>query len=269
MDSSISILFLGDVVGKPGRRAVTKYLKDEARPHADVIIVNVENCAHGFGVTEANVKELHAAGVQVMTGGNHTFDRREIFNFIDNYPFVVRPGNYPVATAGSGIYVHTAGDTKVAVINLLGRVFMEPLRSPFEIADELIAKAQESTNIIFLDFHAEATAEKVALAHYVDGRISCMVGTHTHIQTADERVLPKGMAYITDAGCCAPIHSVIGMDYEAVYRRLIEQMPARFEVAAGPALATGVFVKVDKASGKALSIERVRYEETDVALDFK
>ncbi len=265
MDSSITILFLGDVVGKPGRRAVASFLGSEAKPQSDVVIVNAENMAHGFGVTETNVKELLEAGADILTGGNHTFDRKEIFGFIAQYPTMIRPANYPEGTPGAGMYIHTVGDTKVAVINLLGRVFMDAMRSPFQIADELIEKAKKETNIIFVDMHAEATAEKVALGWYLDGRVSAVVGTHTHVQTADERILPKGTAYITDAGCCAPINSVIGMDFDAVFRRMIQQLPARFEVAIGPAAACGVTIKIDRESGKAISIERVRYVETDNA----
>lgn len=265
MDSSITILFLGDVVGKPGRRAVTRYLASEGRQQADLVIVNAENMAHGFGMTEPNIKELLDAGADILTGGNHTFDRKELFGFLSHYPSVLRPANYPEGTPGTGYYVHTIGDTKVAVINLLGRVFMEPLRSPFHIADELVAQARCETNIIFVDMHAEATAEKVAMGWYLDGRVSAVVGTHTHVQTADERVLPKGTAYITDAGCCGPIESVIGMAFDAVFRRLVQQLPARFEVAEGPAAVSGVAITIDKASGRATAIKRVRFEEKQEA----
>jgi metallophosphoesterase (TIGR00282 family) len=262
MDSSITILFLGDVVGKPGRRAVTRYLASEGRPQADLVIVNAENMAHGFGMTEANIKELLDAGADVLTGGNHTFDRKELSAVLPNYPSVLRPANYPEGTPGTGYYIATVGDTKIAIINLLGRVFMEPLRSPFLLADELVEKAREETNIIFLDMHAEATAEKVAMGWYLDGKVSAVVGTHTHVQTADEHILPKGTAYITDAGCCGPMNSVIGMSFEAVFRRLVQQMPARFEVAEGPAAVCGVFVTIDRESGRGLKIERVRFEES-------
>jgi metallophosphoesterase (TIGR00282 family) len=265
MNSSITILFLGDVVGKPGRRAVTRYLASEGRKQADLVIVNAENMAHGFGLTEANIKELLDAGADILTGGNHTFDRKELISILPNYPSVLRPANYPEGTPGTGMYIHTVGDTKVAVINLLGRVFMDPLRSPFHVADELVEQARQETNIIFVDMHAEATAEKVALGWYLDGRVSAVVGTHTHIQTADEHILPKGTAYITDAGCCGPVNSVIGMAFDAVFRRLIQQLPARFEVAEGPAAACGVLVEVDVETGKARNIKRIRYEEKSEA----
>lgn len=265
MHSSITILFLGDVVGKPGRRAVAKYLASNGKPHVDVVVVNAENMAHGFGMTELNVKELLEAGADVLTGGNHTFDRKEVFSFMPQYPNVLRPANYPEGTAGHGLYLHTIGGTKIAIINLLGRVFMDPLRSPFHVADELVAIARSETNLIFVDMHAEASAEKVAMGWYLDGRVSAVVGTHTHVQTADERILPKGTAYITDAGCCGPVNSVIGMDLHAVFRRLVEQLPARFEVAEGPAQVCGVVVRIDKATGNAISIERVRYAEPEAA----
>ena len=267
MNSRISILFLGDIVGRPGRRVVTSYLSSSERPQADFIIVNVENSAHGFGVTEQNIQEIYDAGAHVLTGGNHTFDRKETLAFIDNYPHMLRPANYPEKTPGHGMCIYDLGEHKVAVINLLGRVFMEPMRSPFHVADELIEEARKQTNIIFVDMHAEATAEKVAIGLYLDGRVSAVAGTHTHVQTADERILPKGTAYITDAGCCGPMHSVIGMDSVAVFRRLIDQLPSRFEVAAGPAAVSGVFVEVDASSGKALSINRVRHEEAEVPED--
>jgi metallophosphoesterase (TIGR00282 family) len=263
MSSTLSILFLGDVVGRPGRRVVSKFLASAKRPKTDLTIVNVENSAHGFGLTEQNLKEFVDAGIDVLTGGNHTFDRKEVFNFIDKYPMLLRPANYPEGTPGRGCGVFTIGDTKVAVINLLGRVFMEPLRSPFSVADELVEHVRHQADVIFVDMHAEATAEKVAMGRYLDGRVSVVVGTHTHVQTADEHILPNGTAYITDAGCCAPVDSIIGMDYGAVHRRLVEQLPAKFEVASGRAAACGVVVKVDKKTGKAISIERVRFEEAD------
>jgi 2',3'-cyclic-nucleotide 2'-phosphodiesterase len=267
MNSSISILFLGDVVGRPGRRVVSRFLGSDQRPDADLIIINAENSAHGFGVTEQNIKELFEAGAHVLTGGNHTFDRKEVFSLLENYPFVLRPANYPENTAGRGLCIYPLGDIRVAVINLLGRVFMEPMRSPFHIADELVAQAKTQTDIIFVDMHAEATAEKIALALYLDGRVSAVAGTHTHVQTADERILPQGTAFITDAGCCGPRNSVIGMDQQAVFRRLIQQLPSRFEVASGPASACGILVKVDTKTGKALAIERIHYEEAYVPED--
>lgn len=261
MNSSIKILFFGDIIGKPGRRALVKYLKNN-KNGADLIIANAENAAHGFGVQEQHIIELQEAGVQVFTGGNHTFDRREIFEFMERYPRVLRPANYPEGTPGRGSCVVQLGNCKVAVMNLHGRVFMEPLGSPFLWADKLIEDLRRETNIIFVDFHAEATAEKQALGWYLDGRVSVIVGTHTHVQTADERILPKGTAYITDAGACSPMNSVIGMEIEGVYRRLVKQLPSRFEVAAGKAAVCGIEAIVDTQTGNALEIKRIRFEET-------
>lgn len=260
MSETINILFFGDVIGKPGRRALVSFLKS-CRDKADLIIANVENAAHGFGVQETHISELSSAGVMVFSGGNHTFDRREIFDFIDKYPGLLRPANYPDGTPGKGHLLYELPDCKVGIINLHGRVFMEPLRSPFLIADEILEEMRKETQIIFVDIHAEATAEKMAMGWYLDGRVSAVIGTHTHVQTADERLLPKGTAYLTDAGACGPMNGVIGMQLDGVFRRMVQQLPSRFEVAEGQAAACGVAIEVDKASGRALSITRIRYEE--------
>ncbi|MBY0548258.1 MAG: TIGR00282 family metallophosphoesterase [Candidatus Obscuribacterales bacterium] len=261
MNKTIKILFFGDIIGKPGRRALVKYLKSN-KSGADLIIANAENAAHGFGVQEQHIIELQDAGVQVFTGGNHTFDRREIFEFVERYPYVLRPANYPDGTPGRGSCVIDIGPCKIGVLNLHGRVFMEPLGSPFLFADKIIEELQRETTIIFVDFHAEATAEKQALGWYLDGRVSVVVGTHTHVQTADERILPKGTAYITDAGACSPINSVIGMELDGVFRRMVKQLPSRFEVAAGKAAVCGIEATVDVETGKAIGIKRIRFEET-------
>jgi 2',3'-cyclic-nucleotide 2'-phosphodiesterase len=260
---TITILFLGDIIGKPGRRVVRRFLaRLEAKP--DLIVANVENAAHGFGVTEGNLQELKECGVQVFSGGNHTFDRKETFSFINREPFLLRPENYPAGTPGTGHCVITLeSGIKVAVLNLLGRIFMEPLSSPYLVADELLPKLAEQADITFVDFHAEATAEKVAMGWYLDGRCSAVVGTHTHVQTADERILPNGTAYLTDAGCCGPANGVIGMDRENVFRRMIQQLPARFEVAPGPAMVNGARITINTTNARAVSIERVHYMETE------
>lgn len=260
MSQTLKVLFFGDVIGKPGRRALLTYLKNH-RPEADLIIANVENAAHGFGIQEQHVIELNQAGVMVFSGGNHTFDRKEIFDFMDKYPNLLRPANYPDGTPGRGHMLLDIADCKVGIINLHGRVFMEPLRSPFVIADEIINELHRETKIIFVDIHAEATAEKMAMGWYLDGRVSAVVGTHTHVQTADERILPQGTAYLTDAGACGPMNSVIGMQFDGVFRRMVKQLPSRFEVAEGPAAVCGVSVIIDKTSGKAMEISRIRFEE--------
>lgn len=265
--TNITIVFLGDVIGKPGRRVVTEYVR-QLSPKPDLIIANVENAAHGFGTTESNLEELRQAGIKAFTGGNHTFDRKEIHEFIDRQQFVVRPANYPDGTPGCGsCIVELDNGLKVGIINLLGRVFMEPLESPFLVADELLKEMRNHTNTILLDMHAEATAEKVAMGWYVDGRVSAVVGTHTHVQTADERILPNGTAFITDVGCCGPRDGVIGMDKEGVFRRMIKQLPTRFEVAPGPASASGVILKIDIQTGKTTSIDRIRYDEQNGLLE--
>lgn len=258
--SSISVLFLGDVIGKPGRRAVGSYLSNlSTRPN--FIVANVENAAHGFGIAQIQLEELRATGITIFSGGNHTFDRKEVFSFIDTEPYLLRPANYPAGTPGKGFCIQELDGIKLAVLNLQGRVFMEPLRSPFLVADELLETISKQTKLILVDIHAEATAEKVAMGWYLDGRVSAVLGTHTHVQTADERILPEGTAYLTDAGCCGPTDGVIGMDRPGVFRRLIDQLPSKFEVAPGPAMVNGVMLKLNTSSGKALSIDRVHWEE--------
>lgn len=262
-NNSFKIVFLGDVVGKPGCRVIKHFLAEEAS--ADLVIANVENASRGFGVTESNIQEIKSAGVQLFTGGNHTFDRKEIFQFIDSEPFLLRPANYPDGTPGKGhcVYELESG-LKFGVLNLMGRVFMEPLASPFLVADQLIPIIAEQTNLILVDMHAEATAEKVAMGWYLDGRVSAVVGTHTHVQTADERILPHGTAYITDVGCCGPADGVIGMERESVFRRMVKQLPTRLEVAPGPAMVNGVAITLDTRTGKATKIERLHYRESEI-----
>jgi metallophosphoesterase (TIGR00282 family) len=259
---SIKILFLGDVIGKPGRAVIKRYLS-EAKPEVDLVIANVENAAHGFGVAQSNLTELREAGVVAFTGGNHTFDRKETFGFVDQEMNLVRPANYPIGTPGKGFCIVEVAGAKLAILNLMGRVFMEPLDSPFLVADQMLNLIKQTTALVFVDVHAEATAEKSALGWYLDGRVAAIVGTHTHVQTADERILPNGTAFITDVGCCGPINSVIGMDRGAVLRRMVQQLPTRLEVASGPAMLNGVITEIDVDSAKALAIERVQFCDQD------
>ncbi|MBX9670222.1 MAG: TIGR00282 family metallophosphoesterase [Candidatus Obscuribacterales bacterium] len=258
-NNSISILFLGDIIGKPGREFVVKYVTDRiASAHPpDLVIANVENSAHGFGVTEKVLREFVAAGIKVFSGGNHTFDKKEIFEFIDRYPTLLRPANYPPDTPGRGFCVVEISGVRVGVVNIMGRIFMEPLQSPFLVADQIVAELQSQCDAILVDIHAEATAEKVAMGLYLDGRVSAVVGTHTHVQTADQRVLPGGTAYITDVGCCGPANGVIGMDKDAVFRRMVKQLPTRLDIAKGTAQLNGVQIEVDRSTGRATGIERV------------
>ncbi len=262
---SIKILFLGDIVGKPGRRVVKNYLSARAKSGdmPDLVIANAENASHGYGITESNITELKEAGVGVFTGGNHTFDRKETLEYIEKNKLLLRPANYPEGTPGAGWGIYEVNGHKLGIINVMGRVYMEPLSSPFLIAEELVAKISEETNLIFVDIHAEATAEKIALGHYLDGRVSAVVGTHTHVQTADERILPGGTAFLTDAGCCGPINGVIGMDRDAALRRMVKQLPTRLDVATGPAQLNGVVIEIDVKTGKGLSITRVQHSETE------
>lgn len=254
------ILFIGDIVGSPGRDILHKQLPalvSEHRP--DLLIVNGENSAAGFGITPRIAEEILALGVDVITGGNHSWDRKEIFEFLPNEPRLLRPANFPAGAPGRGLYLGTTrSGTPYSVLNLQGRTFMVPLDCPFRAADEELKRLPPSTKIVFVDFHAEATSEKQAMGWYLDGRVSAVVGTHTHVAAADERVLPNGTAYITDVGMTGPHESVIGMDRNAMVKRFLDSLPARFEVAAGDVRLNGVIVDVDEATGRARSIARVR-----------
>ncbi len=251
------IVFLGDVVGKPGRRAAREFLSRlDARRDVDLVIANGENAAGGVGVTGAVARELFEAGVDVLTGGNHTWDKREGLSVVGEEEKVLRPANYPpgVAGRGWGVFRGRSG-SRYVVVSLLGRVFMTQVDCPFRWMDEALAEMKGRAAAVIVDFHAEATSEKRAMAFHLDGRVSAVVGTHTHVQTADAQLLPGGTGYITDAGMCGPSRSVIGMDPDAVLRRFVTQVPTRFEVAAGEAEAAGVLFEIDPASGACRSVE--------------
>ena len=253
------ILFIGDIVGKPGRDAalaLVPILRAEYKP--DLVIANAENIAGGWGITPPIAQMLLHGGMDVLTMGNHTWAKAEGEAVMETQARVLRPANYPPGTPGRGFGLFkTASGALVGVANLNGRTFMEPLDDPFRAADAIISEVAAHTKVIFFDFHAETTSEKVAFGWHCDGRVSAVVGTHTHIPTADERVLPGGCAYITDAGMCGPINGVIGMDKEIVLARFRTQMPHRFQVAEGPAALSGVVIDINEATGKARSIERV------------
>ena len=222
------------------------------------MIANVENSAAGFGVTPDIADDLLAYGVHVMTGGNHTWDKKEIVPYFADQPRLLRPANFPAGTAGRGVYVARATNgVPVAVINAMGRVFMTALDDPFRVVLDEIAAIRHEAKIVFVDFHAEATSEKVAMGWHLDGRATVMVGTHTHVQTADERVLPKGTAYITDVGMTGPHDSVIGVERSAILQRFLTGLPQRFETATENPRLNGVVVVADEVSGRALSIERL------------
>jgi len=259
----VRVLVLGDVMGKPGREAIKRVVpRWRAEQRADFIIVNGENCAGGKGVSTDTIREILEAGVDVVTTGNHVWDNRDVFNFIDHEPRMIRPANYPSyeAIPGKGYLIADcpALALRVGVVNLLGRVFMEPVECPFHTADRLLEEIRRETPIIFVDFHAEATSEKMAFGWHLDGRVSCVYGTHTHVPTADERILPRGTAYITDIGMTGALDSVIGVKPEQVIQRFRTNMPIRWEVAEKNVAVCGILVTVDAETGKAVAIERIR-----------
>jgi 2',3'-cyclic-nucleotide 2'-phosphodiesterase len=259
MTRPVTILCVGDVFGEPGRRAVETLLPRLRKQHEiDLAIVNVENAAAGAGVMPAMARAFLEQGVDVMTSGNHIWDKKEIIDYIVKENLLLRPANYPPGTPGYGAVVVKGGPHKVAVLNMMGRVFLPNLDCPFRKADEEIPRLREETPIIVVDMHCEATSESQAMGWYLDGRVSAVVGTHRHVQTADERILPKGTAYITDLGMTGPTDSVIGVEPAIALQRFLSQMPNRFEPAKGPAALHGAVIRIDPGTGRGLSIERVR-----------
>ncbi len=255
----MKLLFIGDVNGKVGRRMACAHLPALKAQHgADVCVVNGENAAAGFGINNAHVDELLDAGADVITSGNHIWNRKETTEFIVREPRLLRPANYPPSTPGKGVFVFESAKGRVAVVNLMGRVFMPPIECPFREADETLREIGSETKMVVVDFHAEATSEKVAMGWHLDGRVSAVLGTHTHIQTADERVLPGGTAFISDVGMTGPRNSVIGMKTAIVLDKFLSGLPRRFEVAGGEGQVNGVVVEITPDTGKALSIERVQ-----------
>jgi metallophosphoesterase (TIGR00282 family) len=255
----MNILMVGDVFGEPGRAAVKRLLPGlRQQHHIELVVANVENAAGGFGVTPQQCREFLDVGVDVMTSGNHIWDRKEIVEYIGKENLLLRPANFPAGTPGAGWVTVKAGPHKVAVLNLMGRVFMTPLDCPFRKADEVLSELRKDSAVILVDMHAEATSESVAMGWYLDGRVSAVVGTHRHVQTADERVLPGGTAYITDLGMTGPVDSVIGVDKALILQRFLTQMPIRFEAARGPAALHGVVIAVDPETGRASEIRRLR-----------
>ncbi len=262
------ILFIGDIVGSPGRKIVTERLADiVAQQKLDLVIANGENAASGFGITPRLVEELLAGGVEVVSGGNHMFDRKEILDYFPQQPRLLRPANYPDGTPGSGLYIGTARNgAGYAVLNLQGRVFMASIDCPFRTADRELARIPAEVKVVLVDMHAETTSEKECMGWYLDGRVTAVIGTHTHVATADEQVLPQGTAYITDVGMTGPHDSVIGMDKTAILRRFLDALPTRFEVASGDVQMNAVLLDVDESGGlvvngraRARSIQRVRF----------
>jgi metallophosphoesterase (TIGR00282 family) len=255
----MKILFIADIVGKPGRRAVRELLPSLVPEYSvDLVVANVENAAAGFGVTREVVEELFSYEIDVMTSGNHIWDKKEITEFMDDYESLLRPVNYPPGTPGRGsVIMPTPSGIHVGIINLMGRVFMRPIDCPFRSIDREIEKIRQKAKVILVDVHAEATSEKQALGWFLDGRVSGVVGTHTHVQTADNKVLPKGTAYITDAGMTGPHDSVIGTKKEAILERFLLQMPNKFDIAKGDVRFQAVALDIDETTGKAQGINRL------------
>jgi metallophosphoesterase (TIGR00282 family) len=260
------ILAIGDIVGHPGRRAVAALLPKLLRKcDIDFVIANAENAAGGIGVTFEVGRELLGLGIDVLTLGNHAWGKREAYDYLDSEPAIIRPANYPPGGPGRGYaLVKSRSGVTVGVVNLAGRVFSaNALDCPFRAADSIIEELSVSTRIILADFHAEATSEKVALGHYLDGRASAVFGTHTHVQTADARVLPGGTGYVTDLGMSGPEDSVIGIRKDIVVERFLTQLPSRFEVAAGPAGLHGAVFDIDAATGRTLDVRLVAILESE------
>lgn len=261
----MKILFIGDIVGNPGRRAATEFLRELNKTSTnsyDFIIANGENAAGGKGLTFEIVDQLLASGVSVITTGNHVWDQKEIFDFVDTTPQLIRPANYPTEVPGRGFTIVSSvdGQSKLAVINLAGQIFMNRYTNPFHTLDAIVDEVKSETPYIILDFHAEATSEKIAMGWHADGKVGAVVGTHTHVQTADERVLPKGTAYISDVGMTGPHDSVIGSRVDQVIESFLTMMPARFGVAKDNIKLCGVQIELDDETGLAVDIERIQYQ---------
>jgi metallophosphoesterase (TIGR00282 family) len=262
----MNILFIGDIVGRPGRELLRKGLRGLVDHHdVDFVIANVENAAAGFGITKDIGDAIRDWGVDVMTSGNHIWDKREAFDYIGAEPRLLRPANYPAGVPGRGSCVTASRDGRaVGVINVMGRVFMLNIDDPFSVVLDEIESIRHKTKVIIVDFHAEATSEKIAMGWHLDGKVTLVVGTHTHVQTADERVLPSGTAYLTDAGMTGPHDSIIGMEREPALARFLMGLPSKLEPAAGNPRLNGVLVAADDRTGRASSVTRVSYGESEL-----
>jgi metallophosphoesterase (TIGR00282 family) len=262
----MNILFIGDIVGRPGRDLVRKGLPNLVAHHAiDLVIANAENAAAGFGITREIGDSLLEYGVNVITSGNHIWDKKEAIDYIGAEPRLLRPANYPAGVPGRGAYVARTDNGKpVGVINVMGRVFMLNIDDPFAVVMREVEAIRHRTRIIVVDFHAEATSEKVAMGWHLDGKVTAVIGTHTHVQTADERVLPSGTGYITDCGMTGPHDSIIGMDTEASLARFLSAMPSRFEPATANPRLNGVVLQADDETGRAVAVTRISYSAADL-----
>jgi metallophosphoesterase (TIGR00282 family) len=256
----VKVLFIGDIFGEPGRRALARAVpRLVGQRQIDIVIGNGENAAGGFGITPELAEELFDLGLAVITTGNHAWDKREILDYFPREPRLLRPANYPDGVPGHGsVVVESAGGEKLGVLQLMGRAYMPTLDCPFQVAKKELAALKKRATAVIVDMHAEATSEKMAMGHYLDGEVVAVVGTHTHVQTADDQILPKGTAYLTDIGMTGPLHSVIGVRKELAIEKFLTGMPRRFEVASGPSVFCAVLLELDARLGKALSIERIR-----------
>jgi len=256
----MKILFIGDIVGEPGRKALREGLPaliDKLK--IDFVIANAENAAGGFGITRPVCEEIFSAGVNILTSGNHIWDKKEAFQYIMEEKRLLRPANYPEGAPGYGsVVAETPVGDKIAVLNLSGRIFMNQLDCPFKTAKAALPRLKEETRVIIVDFHAEATSEKAALGWFLDGEVSAVIGTHTHVQTADEKILPEGTAFITDVGMTGPANSIIGVKKELVINKFLTQVPVRFETAKGLSMLSCVVLEIDSETGRATSIERLQ-----------
>ncbi|HSV91149.1 MAG TPA: TIGR00282 family metallophosphoesterase [Nitrospiraceae bacterium] len=256
----MKVLFIGDIFGEPGRRALARAVpRLVAQRQVDIVIGNGENAAGGFGITPELAEELFDLGLAVITTGNHAWDKKEILDYFPREPRLLRPANYPSGVPGNGsVVVESAGGEQLGVLQLMGRAYMPTLDCPFQVAKKELVALKKRTVAVIVDMHAEATSEKMAMGHYLDGEVVAVVGTHTHVQTADDQILPKGTAYVTDIGMTGPLHSVIGVKKELAIEKFLTGMPRRFEVASGPSVFCAVLLELDAGLGKALSIERIR-----------
>lgn len=260
----MKILFIGDITGKSGREIVGEELprlRQEFQP--DLVIANADNATHGLGISPKTADELFSLDIDVMTGGNHLFDRKEIIEYLPGQPRLLRCANYPEEVPGEAVFIGKAGNVPYLVTTLVGRVFMSPYESPFKTLDWLLEERGKGIIIRIVDFHAEATSEKLAFARYADGRVSAVIGTHTHVQTADEQILPAGTAFITDVGMTGPHGGIIGMATETVLPRFLTGLPTRFEPAMGMVQLHGLFLEIDDNSGMATTITRIRRDQVE------
>ena len=257
----MKVLYVGDIMGEPGRRAVARAVpRLVSQRNIDVVIGNGENVAGGFSITPELAEELFKMGLSAITTGNHAWDKKEILDYFPRERRLLRPANYPDGVPGQGsVIVNTKAGEEIGILQLMGRAYMPTLDCPFQVAKREMAKLRQRVAAVLVDMHAEATSEKMAMGHYLDGEATAVVGTHTHVQTADEQILPRGTAYLTDIGMTGPLHGVIGVKKELAIEKFLTGMPRRFEVAGGPTVFCAVLIELDARIGKALSIERVRF----------